>query len=66
MTKLPPAHAEFGRQCNTQNISQPNQVHEQMGHPVQSSGWVNDNIIAKVITSQIALFFLLGLFFVVE
>ena len=32
--KFPSAQAELGRQWNTQNLSQPNQVHNQMGHPV--------------------------------
>ena len=35
--KFPSAQAELGRQCNTQNSSQPNPVHEQMGRPLQSS-----------------------------
>ena len=32
--KFPPTKADPGRQWDTQNPSQPNPVHEQMGHPV--------------------------------
>ena len=34
--QIPSSQAESGIQWNTQNSDQPNQVNEQMGHPVHS------------------------------
>ena len=39
--KFPFAKAESGRHWNTQNPSQPNRVHEEMGHPVQKERGVD-------------------------
>ena len=40
--KFPSAQAELSRQWNTKNSSQPNPVHEQMGHPVEGEKEIVD------------------------
>ena len=50
--KFPSAQTEWGRQCNTQNSSQPHPIHEQMGHPVLLKTSARINVIEEFVKLQ--------------